>query len=132
MIEKYLKTPKTGPVHFSKRAPAGKRLTFHLMPNKERQGGPQVGDKSCRGWGLGCDEQVKRSWPHWVESSLRQASSTKSRFEGTSVLPVRLLFQRMHRKTQERKGTYPPPLKKITYAKKFLRNYFRSDCDDFA
>ena len=27
---------------------------------------------------------------------------------------------------------YPPPLKKITYAKKFLRNYFRGDCDGFA
>ena len=26
----------------------------------------------------------------------------------------------------------PPPLKKITYAKKFLRNYFRGDCDGFA
>ena len=25
-----------------------------------------------------------------------------------------------------------PPLKKITYAKKFLRNYFRGDCDGFA
>ena len=27
---------------------------------------------------------------------------------------------------------FTPPLKKITYAKKFLRNYFRGDCDTFA
>ena len=26
----------------------------------------------------------------------------------------------------------PPPLKKITYAKKILRNYFRGDCDGVA
>ena len=26
----------------------------------------------------------------------------------------------------------PPPLKKSTYAKKFLRNYFRGDCDGFS
>ena len=27
---------------------------------------------------------------------------------------------------------FTPPLKKITYAKKILRNYFRGDCDSFA
>ena len=82
--------------------------------------------RSCRAFDIG---------RNFLSGKIPDAMGSLGSFEHISLHYNGLsgkLPDAMHAMWSLRLRSLTPPLKKITYAKKVLRNYFRGDCDGFA
>ena len=96
------------------------------------QGRPKDARNYRSTWRLELFKQT--TWASWDVVGVGQPNLNDARScrKNLSHQVLDVAFPQVHLLDNIFGDNTPPSLKKITYAKKFLRNYFRGDCDGFA